>query len=61
VRDQAIFQARRLAWEILLGYLYQDNPMACARAYAGLRLIDARAITGPPGAWLRIPVRDYRQ
>jgi hypothetical protein len=48
-------------WEILLAYLYRDNPMAYACAYTGLRLTDARAITGPPDAWLRLPARDYGQ
>jgi hypothetical protein len=26
---------------------------------AGLRLTDARAVTGPPDVWLRLPERDY--
>ncbi|WP_206184891.1 ankyrin repeat domain-containing protein [Thermoactinospora rubra] len=45
--------------EVLLSYLYRCNAVAYSCAYAGLRLTDARAITGPPDAWLRLPERDY--
>jgi hypothetical protein len=47
--------------EILLSYLYLYNAVAYSCAYAGLRLTDARAITGPPDTWLRLPPRDYWQ
>jgi hypothetical protein len=48
------------AWEIL-SCLYLYNAVAYSCAYAGLRLTDARAITGPPDIWLRLPPRDYWQ
>ncbi|WP_410620934.1 hypothetical protein [Amycolatopsis sp. cmx-8-4] len=47
------------AVEVLLSYLYPGNAAAYACAYAGLRPIDARAITGPPDTWLVLPERDY--
>jgi len=40
---------------------YLSNPVAYPCAYAGLRLADARAVTGPPDTWLRLPPRDYWQ
>jgi hypothetical protein len=46
--------------EVLAAYLYQHNPVAYACAYAGLRLNDKRAVTGPPDAWVKLPHRDYR-
>jgi hypothetical protein len=46
--------------EVLLSYLYLGNAAAYACAYAGLRPVDARAITGPPDAWFVLPERDYR-
>ncbi|MEU6424399.1 ankyrin repeat domain-containing protein [Microbispora sp. NPDC046973] len=45
--------------EILLEYLYQGEAMAYCCAGAGLRLDDARAITGEPDMWVRLPERDY--
>ncbi|MEU1720633.1 ankyrin repeat domain-containing protein [Nonomuraea sp. NPDC005692] len=47
------------AEEILAAYLYRDRCPAYCCAGAGLRLADARPITGPPGAWLRLPERDF--
>ncbi|ACY96357.1 ankyrin repeat domain-containing protein [Thermomonospora curvata] len=47
--------------EVLLSFLYQDDAVGYACAYAGLRLTDARAVTGPPDVWLRLPRRDYWQ
>ncbi len=47
--------------QVLLSYLYPNDPMAVACAYAGLRLTDGRAITGPPDVWLRLPIDDYRR
>ncbi|MFF3445495.1 ankyrin repeat domain-containing protein [Streptosporangium sp. NPDC002721] len=45
--------------EVLLSYLYRYRAAAYSCAYAGLRLTDARAVTGPPDVWLRLPERDY--
>jgi hypothetical protein len=45
--------------EVLLSYLYRDNAVAYCCAYAGLRLSDARAVTGPPDLWVRLPERHY--
>jgi len=45
--------------EVLASYLYRYNAVAYSCAHAGLRLTDARAITGPPDSWLRLPSRDY--
>jgi hypothetical protein len=47
------------AEEILRTYLYQHKAVAYCCAYAGLRPTDARAFTGPPDLWVRLPVRDY--
>ncbi|GAA2637726.1 hypothetical protein GCM10010399_83710 [Dactylosporangium fulvum] len=47
------------AAEILRRYLYQYKAVAHCCAYAGLRPVDARAFTGPPDRWVRLPVRDY--
>ncbi|MEV4177930.1 ankyrin repeat domain-containing protein [Nonomuraea sp. NPDC049709] len=47
------------AQEVLLSYLYKYNAVAYSCAYAGLRLTEARAITGPPDTWLRLPERDH--
>jgi hypothetical protein len=46
---------------ILLAYLYRHNAVAYSCAFAGLRLTDARAVTGPPDVWLRLPEADYWQ
>jgi hypothetical protein len=46
---------REPADQILLAYLYQHQAIAYACAFAGLRLIDARAVTGEPDMWLRLP------
>ncbi|WP_228122588.1 ankyrin repeat domain-containing protein [Saccharothrix syringae] len=45
---------------VLLSYLYRHDATAYACAYAGLRPTDARAVTGPPDAWLRLPRTDHR-
>ncbi|MDX3109979.1 ankyrin repeat domain-containing protein [Nonomuraea angiospora] len=47
------------AEETLAAYLYRNHPPAFCCAGADLRLADARPITGPPGAWLRLPERDW--
>jgi hypothetical protein len=33
--------------------------LAYCFAYAGLRPVDTRAVSGPPDVWLRLPDRDY--
>jgi hypothetical protein len=45
--------------EVLFGYLFQSRPVAYACAYVGLRPTDARAVTGPPDDWFRLPPGDY--
>lgn len=45
--------------EILTTYLYHHHPVAYCCARTGLHLTDARAITGPPDMWLRLPERDW--
>ncbi|MEU9831299.1 ankyrin repeat domain-containing protein [Streptosporangium sp. NPDC048047] len=45
--------------EVLFAYLYRYDAVAYSCAYAGLRLTDARAVTGPPDVWLRLPERDH--
>ncbi|MDX3383976.1 DUF6461 domain-containing protein [Streptomyces niveiscabiei] len=45
--------------EVLMGYLYALEPMAYACAWAGLRPVDAKAFTGQPDRWVRLPERDY--
>ena len=45
--------------EVLLSYLYQHEAAGYACAYAGLRLPDARPVTGPPDTWVLLPERDY--
>ncbi|MGW8065257.1 ankyrin repeat domain-containing protein [Streptomyces ziwulingensis] len=47
------------AEEVLTSYLYHCNAVAFSCAYAGLRLLDARAVTGPADLWVRLPPRDY--
>ncbi|XVQ86172.1 ankyrin repeat domain-containing protein [Microbispora siamensis] len=47
------------AEEILIEYLYDGEAVAYCCAGAGLRLDDARAITGEPDMWVRLPERDY--
>ncbi|MFF0578922.1 ankyrin repeat domain-containing protein [Streptosporangium saharense] len=47
------------AEEILAAYLYRGRPLAFCCAGAGLRLADARPITGPSDIWRRLPERDY--
>ncbi|MFI9311036.1 ankyrin repeat domain-containing protein [Streptomyces triculaminicus] len=44
--------------DVLQHYLYQHNAVACACAWAGLRLTDARAVFGPPDTWVDLPDRD---
>jgi Ankyrin repeats (3 copies) len=46
------------AEEILRTYLYRDKAVAYCCAYVGLRPTDARAFTGPPDLWVRMPPRD---
>jgi hypothetical protein len=43
----------------LLERLYEGHAIAYCFAYVDLKPTDARAITGPPDAWLRLPDRDY--
>jgi hypothetical protein len=45
--------------EVLRAYLYQGDAGAYACAYAGLRPVDGRAVTGQPDVWLHLPQRDY--
>ncbi|WP_260478065.1 ankyrin repeat domain-containing protein [Nonomuraea sp. WAC 01424] len=45
------------AGEVLAAFLYQEEAVAYACAYAGLRLTDARPVLGPPDLWLRLPAR----
>jgi hypothetical protein len=45
--------------EVLASYLYQERAVAYCCAYAGLRLVDARAVTGPADVWLRLPHAGY--
>jgi hypothetical protein len=40
--------------DVLAAYLYRLNAVAYACAYAGLRLTDARAVTGPPELWVSV-------
>lgn len=47
------------AQEVLASYLYRHSAVAYSCAYVGLRLTDARAVTGPPDIWLKLPHRDY--
>jgi hypothetical protein len=42
------------AHEVLLAYVYRFDSIAYLCAYTGLRLTDARAVTGPPDVWLRV-------
>jgi hypothetical protein len=43
---------------ILFEYLYQHGAIAYCCAFADLKLTDARAVTGPPDRWVRLPDRD---
>ncbi|WP_338692802.1 ankyrin repeat domain-containing protein [Streptomyces sp. Q6] len=45
--------------EVLAAYLYYCNAVAYSCAFAGLRLVDARAIVGRPDLWVRLPERDH--
>lgn len=45
--------------EVLAAYLYQNNAVAHACAFAGLRPSDTRAVVGPADRWLRLPRMDY--
>ncbi|HEX2298402.1 MAG TPA: hypothetical protein VHH34_07780, partial [Pseudonocardiaceae bacterium] len=45
--------------EVLAYYLYLHNAVAYACAFAGLRLTDARPVTGPADVWVQLPERDY--
>ena len=47
------------AEEILRTFLYRHRAVAYCCAYAGVRPVDARAFTGPPDLWVRLPDRDY--
>ncbi|WP_367047587.1 ankyrin repeat domain-containing protein [Streptomyces sp. Je 1-332] len=44
---------------VLAAYLYHHNAVAYSCAYVGLRPTDARAVTGPPDLWLKLPRRGY--
>ncbi|WP_308440256.1 hypothetical protein [Streptomyces mashuensis] len=46
--------------DVLTAYIHSGHPVAHACAYAGLRPADARAVFGPPDAWVSLPERDYR-
>jgi hypothetical protein len=41
--------------QVLLAYLSQYNSVVYMCVYTGLRLTDARAVTGEPDVWLRVP------
>ncbi|MFC6021484.1 ankyrin repeat domain-containing protein [Plantactinospora solaniradicis] len=45
--------------EILRTYLYRHKAVAYCCAYAGLKLADARPVTGPPDLWVELPPRNY--
>lgn len=45
--------------EVLASYLYRYKAVAYSCAFAGLRLTDARAVTGPPDRWLKLPRSGY--
>lgn len=45
--------------DVLLSCLYEGKALAYCFAYTGLRPVDARSVTGPPDAWIRLPDRDY--
>ncbi|WP_407698207.1 hypothetical protein [Streptomyces jumonjinensis] len=45
--------------EVLAAYLYHYAAVAYACSFAGLRLADARAVSGPPDAWVELPDRDH--
>ncbi|MBF9128816.1 ankyrin repeat domain-containing protein [Plantactinospora sp. S1510] len=45
--------------EILRTYLFRYRAIAYCCAYAGLRLTDARPVTGPPDRWVELPSGDY--
>lgn len=47
------------AEEVLRSYLYQGHAVAYCYAGAGLRLTDAKEITGELAMWVRLPDRDY--
>ncbi|MFB9962281.1 hypothetical protein [Sinosporangium siamense] len=46
------------AGEILAEYLYQGHALAYCCAAAGLRVADARPISGTPDMWVRLPAAD---
>lgn len=45
--------------DVLLSYLYQNEGLAYCFAYAGLRPVDNRSVSGPPDHWIRLPDRDH--
>ncbi|WP_116201365.1 ankyrin repeat domain-containing protein [Amycolatopsis circi] len=45
--------------DVLLSSLYEGEALAYCFAYAGLRPVDSRSVTGPPDAWILLPDRDY--
>ncbi|WP_392895423.1 ankyrin repeat domain-containing protein [Streptomyces sp. LN699] len=47
--------------EVLASYLYRHRAVAYACGFTGLRLTDARAVAGPPDAWVELPRRDDRE
>ncbi|MEU1278578.1 ankyrin repeat domain-containing protein [Streptomyces sp. NPDC005805] len=48
------------AEEVFFAYLYHYRAVAHACAYAGLRLTDARAVSGPPDHWVELPAHIRR-
>lgn len=46
--------------KILPTYLYHHHAVAYCCARTNLRLTNAKAITGPPDMWVRLPERDWR-
>lgn len=51
--------AEESSGDILRTFLYRRRAVAYCCAYAGVRPEDARAFTGPPDQWIRLPERDY--
>ncbi|MER6674535.1 DUF6461 domain-containing protein [Streptomyces sp. NPDC000983] len=45
--------------EVLFAYVHGGNAVSYSLAHAGLRPTDARAVTGPPDHWVRLPERDH--
>ncbi|MFB7948851.1 ankyrin repeat domain-containing protein [Kitasatospora phosalacinea] len=45
--------------QVLDAYLYRGRAVAAACAFAGLRPVDARAVTGPADLWVKVPDVDH--